>query len=303
VTTNTLTFFDVTGTYYAVSDPSISGNTDSPVIQAISALVTFTPRIPKGQLFYVEDYLVISQYNAEQTLFLIGNPTGGSFTISFGGDTTTAIPWDANASAVQSALQALPSIGTGNVNVVADPSPQAYDLQFTGTLGNVEVPAVEGNADLLTNVEGEGFCEITVAVTAQGSPTVVADTAVAIPPLQARIWDGVLSTINFGDTPGFQLLSNSPVLNIDGQLLYDVTFSNITYNGTSQMIAPFAFAAPTDDTPVCLTDPTLTLYEYQAPNQVVWEATGTSAMNMGAVRPLRAVGSTNWRNRSMGRGA
>lgn len=48
---------------------------------------------------------------------LTNSPTGGSFALSYGGETTTAIPYDASAAVVQSALAALSTIGSGNVTV------------------------------------------------------------------------------------------------------------------------------------------------------------------------------------------
>lgn len=51
-----------------------------------------------------------------QTLSLTGVPTGGTFTLSYGGDTTAAINWDAKGEDVQEALTNLPSLAnlTGN---------------------------------------------------------------------------------------------------------------------------------------------------------------------------------------------
>src|SRR3954466_7372758 len=43
--------------------------------------------------------------------------TAGTFTLTFGGQTTTGIAFGAAASAVQIALEALSSIGAGNVTV------------------------------------------------------------------------------------------------------------------------------------------------------------------------------------------
>jgi hypothetical protein len=298
-----LVFFPVTGYYNAVADPSISGVIDSPVIQPISALVTFTPRLPQGQLLYISDYLVTPEFNAEQTVNLIGNPTGGTWTLQYGADITDPpLAWDIAPADLQTALEALGSIGSGNVTVVADPSPQAYDLEFTGTLGNQAMAAVVGDASLLTNAEGEGFCEVTTTVTAMGSDQVTGDAAIALPALTARIWNGVLSTIDRVDTPGFQLLSNSSFLNLDanngqdssdglGDLIYDVSFTLVSFNNAEQVLAPFAFQASTDTTPVCLTDPNLEVLPWQPPIQAQWTPATPSPA------PLSLVSGGNWRTR------
>ena len=47
----------------------------------------------------------------------LGGATGGTFTLTFGGQTTAAIQYNAEATAVQTALEALSTIGPGNVAV------------------------------------------------------------------------------------------------------------------------------------------------------------------------------------------
>lgn len=53
--------------------------------------------------------------NAVQTLTITGTPTGGTFRLTFNGVETANIAYNAAAAAVQSALEAISSIGTGNV--------------------------------------------------------------------------------------------------------------------------------------------------------------------------------------------
>lgn len=293
--TNSLTFFEVTGHFFAVADPSISGTQNTPVVQPINALVSFVPRLPKGQQVYVPEYLITNAYNSEQTINLLNNPTGGTFTIAYGGYTTTALPYDVTPAALQAALQALPSIGAGNVLVVNDPAPQAYDVQFTSGLAGQALQPLVGDPSLLSNAQGPGYCEITVTVTEQGSPLITANTAISVPMLTARIYNGVLSTIDYADTPGFQLVANTAILGLTGALIYDVSFSNVTFNGNNQVLAPFAFTAPTDATPVDLSDPALTRLAWQYPSQTMWQP-GASLMSPA---PLRSVGGTSWRSRSI----
>jgi hypothetical protein len=56
-----------------------------------------------------------------QNLQLTGSPTDGKFTLSFNGQTTSAIAYNASAASVQSTFQALFSLGTGNA-LVASPT-------------------------------------------------------------------------------------------------------------------------------------------------------------------------------------
>jgi hypothetical protein len=86
-----------------------------------------------------------------QTLSVSGNPTGGSFTLSFGGQTTAAIAFNATATQVQSALLALSSIGAGNVACTGGPLPgSAVTITFQGSLGKAAQPAVTIGANNLT---------------------------------------------------------------------------------------------------------------------------------------------------------
>lgn len=70
--------------------------------------------------------------NAVQTLSLTGTPTGGSVTLKYDGRTTATVAFNAAASAVQTALEALPNIGTGGVVCAGGPFPAAVTVTFSG---------------------------------------------------------------------------------------------------------------------------------------------------------------------------
>jgi hypothetical protein len=267
-----LTFFEVTGTYFAVADPAVSGTINDPIVQAVSGLVSFTPRLPVGFQGLVAGYEVQAAYNAEQTVSIIGNAVQGTWTLTFGNATTTTLQYNASPSTVASALAALPTIGAGNVTVVADVNPQAYQVRFGGTLAGTSLDTMIANWSNLTDANGYD-CEITVAATAQGGPQIIADTSVSIPVRSARIWNGVLSTIDYVDSPGVMLTADIPALNIPAAyepLIYDVAYSAVTFNGESQTLANVAFQAPMDATPVCITSPSAGLLNWQKPITDIW---------------------------------
>lgn len=89
-----------------------------------------------------------------------------------------------------------------------------------------------------------------------------ANVSLAIAPVHAAIRDGELQTINDDGTPGVQLLSNSAILGLTGPLIYDVSFIDVVYASGLHILSNFAFVASTDDTPVDLSDPTLTRLPY-----------------------------------------
>jgi YD repeat-containing protein len=84
-----------------------------------------------------------------QEVDLTGDITGGTFTLTFEGDTTSAIAYNASASTVQSALAALASIGSGNV-VVTQAVGGTFEVRFTGTLAGSYQDEMTGDGSDLT---------------------------------------------------------------------------------------------------------------------------------------------------------
>lgn len=72
--------------------------------------------------------------NEVQRIAITGSPTGGTFTITFEGQTTAAIAYNAAASAVKSALEALSNVDLVNVTGGALPG-TAVDIEFRGICG------------------------------------------------------------------------------------------------------------------------------------------------------------------------
>jgi hypothetical protein len=101
--------------------------------------------------------------NEVQTVTLNGTPTGGTFTLTFRGQTTAPIAYDAANTAVQTALQALSTIGTGNATVTGT---GPWIVTFAGTLGGSNVEMLVGNG---TGLTGGTTPSVTVAETTQGS--------------------------------------------------------------------------------------------------------------------------------------
>lgn len=69
--------------------------------------------ITGGKLF--KHRLVVNFAKAQN--LALGGATGGTYTLSYKGQTTTALAFGANAATVQAALEALSTIGTGKVTV------------------------------------------------------------------------------------------------------------------------------------------------------------------------------------------
>jgi len=91
-----------------------------------SDLITFTITNAAHRYFDPAAAVVVrSGLDEIQQVAITGSPTGGSFTLTFGGQTT-----------VQTRLAALSSIGAGNVGVSGGPGPATpFVVEFKGALG------------------------------------------------------------------------------------------------------------------------------------------------------------------------
>lgn len=78
-----------------------------------------------------------------------GYPTGGTFTLTFGANTTSALAYNASMAAIQTAFQALGSVGANNATVAGVPG-QYFTITFTGALGGVTQAAITTNFSSLT---------------------------------------------------------------------------------------------------------------------------------------------------------
>lgn len=132
-----------------------------------------------------------------QTVTITGGPTGGTFTLTVGGETTAGIAHNATAAAAQSALEALPSISAGDITVIgATGGP--YTLAFGASMAGRNVAAVTASG---TGLTGGTTPAVTVATTTAGGST--ATTGLDVPrgflfnSLQ-MVETGMVKTANLG---------------------------------------------------------------------------------------------------------
>jgi hypothetical protein len=84
-----------------------------------------------------------SNVNDVQSLTTVGAPSGGTFALSFHGQVTSALNWNATPSDVQTALQALGGIGSGNVACTGSALPfGTITITFQGTLAGASQPTL-----------------------------------------------------------------------------------------------------------------------------------------------------------------
>lgn len=130
-----------------------------------------------------------------QTLSITGTPTGGTFTLTYNGQTTSPIAYSAIASAVQTALQALSTIGSGNVTCSGGPLPgSSVTITFAGSLAGMTHPLITANSASLT---GGSSPTAAVVETTPGGMDVVANP---IFPTHNTLYLDTTSAANLGIT-------------------------------------------------------------------------------------------------------
>ena len=109
--------------------------------------------------------------NEGQTVTITGTPTGGTFTLTWQGETTAAIAFNATAAAVEAALEALSVINVGDVAVTGGPGPgTAYVVTFSGQYHGENVAAMTASGASLTG--GSSPAVAVTTSTAGGSSAV-----------------------------------------------------------------------------------------------------------------------------------
>jgi hypothetical protein len=110
-----------------------------------------------------------------QTVATTGTPTGGTFKLAFEGRATAAIVYNAAAAAVQSALEALPNIGSGGVVCGGGPLPTGVTVTFSGNLARRAVALLTLFSNDLTPAGSTG---VTITETTPGVDATYRDAPV-----------------------------------------------------------------------------------------------------------------------------
>lgn len=111
---------------------------------------------------YAAEYGIAPPQSEIQTITITGAPTGGTFTLTFNGQTTAAIPYNATADQVKAALEALSNIGADDIVARGGPLPAtAVDVAFAGDFAGTDVALMTATAAFT----GGATPTITVATT------------------------------------------------------------------------------------------------------------------------------------------
>lgn len=107
---------------------------------------------PTSGVLQVETAVIAVLTNEQQQIAESGGQvTGGTFTVTYSGQTTSAIAFDATAATVQTALEALSNLAPGDVVLSGGPINTApIIITFQGTLAGTNVAEVTIDSALLT---------------------------------------------------------------------------------------------------------------------------------------------------------
>lgn len=265
MTLNQLTYFTVVGNFYDVEAPSTSGSTNEPAFMIISAFVEFTPRLAPGTLEYISNLDLGATIAAPSGLAVTASTSGG--TLTAGAHFWVITATDSNGETTRSNEASATTTGSTSSAALswnAVDGASGYNIYRGTTTTNENVLVTTIGSGTTTTFTDTGAAGTSATPPSTNTAEASGNTALAIAPVQARIYDGQLQTIDQADTPNIQLLANSTILGLT-TLIYDVAFSDVVYAEQAQVLSNFAFTAPTTATTIDLGDPTLTRLPY-APN-------------------------------------
>lgn len=131
-----------------------------------------------GMAQVMEDGIQMST-NEVQRITVTGSPSGGTFTLTLNGQTTAAIAYNANAAAVQSALEALSNVTPGDVICTGGALPATpVDVEFRGSLRQADITSMTADDALLS---GGTSPEVTISTPTPGATPTAIDLIPILP--------------------------------------------------------------------------------------------------------------------------
>jgi len=222
-----------------------------------------------------------------------GAPTGGTFTLTFGANTTSALAYNISTAALQTALEGLASIGSGNVTVTGSAGAY-YIITFVGSLADTNVAEITPDATLLSptsNIDvstltaGGGGANEVQLITLELNPLVFANDWVPI----TNGWSGTLTLRTLELVQKFTSSSVEGVLETMFQItVIDPSSNRSTYAKTEATIRcttinPESYAGSAKPTLVTAAELAAAVL---AANGFSWQtATSSGAGNTNITRP------------------
>jgi hypothetical protein len=191
------------GSTVTLSEPTTAAKTAQKVTILKKELINVTGTFRVGEelsAVYLQEGATVTSVGPG-TLGLTKSPVVAIAMALKGTQNSAPVPYDASADAVGGALEALPSLGTGSIEVSGGPGGSAADpyfVHFGGPLANTNVPQLGSDRSGLVGLNayahvftvvpgGHGTGEIAVAPANVGGATTAGQATVEIGPLPAGI--------------------------------------------------------------------------------------------------------------------
>jgi Ca2+-binding RTX toxin-like protein len=164
---------------------TIAGKSNT--LEDILGLLTVSGDVPAVQVITqangspAQDGGLVAAANEVQRIIV--DATGGKFTLSLKGDTTGLLDWNISAADLDKALEALPSIGAGNVDVTK--AGNIYRVAFIGAKAGTNIDLLAANDLGLTNGAG-ALDRLIIDDSAYTLPTVGVLTSTSLTGLSMR---------------------------------------------------------------------------------------------------------------------
>lgn len=187
-----------------------------------------------------------------------GSPTGGTFTLTFGANTTAALAWNITPAALKTVLEGLAGIGAGNISV-SGVAGEYYVVEFIGTLAATDVAEFTGDPDELTpeatieiatiRAGGVGVNERQM-ISLGRNPLAYSDVWTPIP----NGWSGVLDLATFAMVARFSegssggTLASRLQIAVTDTLNRRATYARVNANVRCTIINPESFAGASKPT-------------------------------------------------------
>ena len=201
----------------------------------------------------------LAPQSSVQTVTFSATPTAGVFQIKIGSAQTANINWNDSNATIQTAVQGLSTVGSGNC-LVTGSFLAGLVFTFAGTLANSAVPAVQIVSSTLTNNATQASAIQTISWSLPpdgGTFTVTGFASDTTPPLAsnisaaqlttalnllASINNGVASTAQDGTSRNFQISFGSPLA--DQPLANLIVASSLTQSAGNSSYAAILYMEP-----------------------------------------------------------
>lgn len=142
--------------YRAKADGSLEGTLEDATFWVTSMSGKGYGSLESATLDRVYDFIhnetaveITAPSSVNELQAVLVDATGGTFTLTYAGQTTGAMAYNISAANMQLALEALSNIAPGDV-LVTSPSAGVYNVEFTGTLASTNVVQMVASSASLT---------------------------------------------------------------------------------------------------------------------------------------------------------